>query len=128
MKDNLIYPDESYEIIGACMEVHKNLGYGFLEPVYQEALKIEFQNNDISFEREKQLNIKYKGRNLNKCYYSDFVCYDKIVIEIKALSSLNTDHMAQLLNYLKATGYKLGILVNFGEKSLNYKRVVKSAN
>ena len=122
---NLVYREESYKIIGACIEVHKELGCGFLEPVYQEALSLEFQRQSIPYIREKELDILYKGEKLNKKYYADFICYDKIIVETKALSALNTDHEAQLLNYLKATKIKLGILVNFGEQKLNYKRMVK---
>ena len=121
---DLIYKEESYKIIGACMEVHKVLGPGFLEAVYQEALEIEFKNQGIPFEREKELKIYFKGIELRKRYNADFVCYEKIIVETKALSALNSDHEAQLLNYLKATSFRLGILVNFGEQKLNYKRMV----
>jgi len=122
---DLIYKDESYKIIGACLEVHKTLGCGFLEPVYQEALSIEFTKQHIPFEKEKVLSINYKDIELEKRYVADFVCFDKITVELKALSSLNSDHESQVLNYLKATGYKLGLLINFGEKSLKYKRMVR---
>ena len=120
----LIYKDESYKIIGACMEVHNELGCGFLEAIYQEALAIEFSIQNIPFQREHELDIYYKGELLNKKYYPDFICFNKIIVELKALSALASDHEAQVLNYLKATGYKLGILVNFGETSLKYKRLV----
>lgn len=116
----LVYWEESYKSIGACMEVHKVLGCGFLEAVYQDALAIEFSKRGIPFEQEKELEIPYKDAILNKRYYSDFICYNKIVVEIKALSSLTSDHEAQVLNYLKATGHKLGLLINFGEESLKY--------
>ena len=106
------------------MEVHKYLGCGFLESVYQEALSHEFMIQKIPHEREKTLTITYKDIELNKKYIADFVCFDKIIIELKAVSQLNAEHEAQVLNYLKATGYKLGILVNFGSKSLEYKRLV----
>ena len=122
--ENLIYKEESYKIVGACFEVHKELGQGFLEAVYQEALAIEFKNKNIPFEKEKELEITYKGKKLFKKYYADFVCFDKIIIELKALSKLTTEHEAQVLNYLKATGFKLGILVNFGSSSLEYRRLV----
>ena len=121
---DLIYKEESYQIIGACMEVHKVLGTGFLEPVYQEALAIEFGRQHIPFEQEKILSVIYKGIELEKKYIADFICFNKIIIEMKALSSLSTNHEAQLLNYLKATSFRLGILVNFGEQKLNYKRMV----
>jgi len=92
--------------------------------VNQEALEIEFKNQNIPYKREKELTIIFKGVELNKKYYADFVCYDKIIVEKKALTALNTDHEAQLLNYLKATRFRLGILVNFGEQKLKYKRMV----
>ncbi len=106
------------------MEVHSELGPGFLEAIYQEAMEIEFQSQQIPFERERRLRIYYKGIELNKEYVADFICYDQIIIEIKAVSELNTEHQSQLLNYLKATGKNLGILINFGAKSLEYKRMV----
>ena len=124
LENNIIYKDESYKIIGACMEVHNNLGCGFLEAVYQEALEIEFEQRKIPFEREKSLKIMYKGIVLKKEYVADFICYNKIIIETKAATELKSDHIAQTLNYLKITGYKLGLLVNFGATSLKYKRIV----
>jgi GxxExxY protein len=120
----LIYKEESYQIIGACMEVHKELGPGFLEPVYQEALSYELGSRNIPFEKEKALKIDYKGKMLEKTYVADFVCFDKIIVELKAVKELTMEHESQVLNYLKATGYKLGLLVNFGGKSLEYKRLV----
>jgi len=120
----LIFKEESYKIIGAAMEVHKELGAGFLESVYQEAFELELQKQSIPFEREKLLNIFYKGQKLKKRYMSDFVCYDEIVVELKALGELNSDHEAQILNYLKTSGLKLGLLINFGTRSLEYKRLV----
>ena len=120
----LIYKEESYKIIGAAMEVHKELGFGFLEAVYHEAFCLELAEQNIPFEQEKEIEIYYKDLLLNKKYRVDFFCYDKIIVEIKALSSLEGNHEAQLLNYLKATEIKLGILINFGTKSLQYKRLV----
>ena len=120
----IIYKEESYDLIGACMEVHKTLGCGFLEPVYQEALSIEFSKRGVPFIREAGLEISYKGQKLNKQYTADFICYDKIIIEVKALSQLNTEHIAQTLNYLKITGFSLGLLINFGTKTLQHKRLV----
>lgn len=120
----LLYKAESYKIIGVAMEVHRELGSGFLEAVYQEALELEFQKQNIPYEREKLLNIFYKGVKLKKHYSADFVCYNKIVVELKALGELNTGNDAQILNYLKTTGFKLGLLFNFGSKSLQYKRLV----
>ena len=120
----IIYEKESFSIIGACIEVHKELGCGFLEAVYQEALEHEFKRQNIPFEREKELKIYFKNIELKKKYNADFICFNRIILEIKALSKLNSDHDSQILNYLKATGIKLGILINFGEKSLKYKRLV----
>ena len=119
-----MYEDKTYEIIGACFEVHKTLGNGFLEAVYQEALEEEFILRDIPYEREKQLRIEYKGKQLKKYYVADFICYDNIIVETKAISNLTTIDEAQVLNYLKATKIKLGLLVNFGTKSLQKKRLI----
>jgi len=95
---DLLYKEESYKIIGAAMEVHKELGHGFVEPVYQEALEIEFQRQGIPYHREKLLNIIYKGQKLIKHYSADYVCYGNIIVELKALSELSGDHEAQVLN------------------------------
>lgn len=116
----MLYEEETKQIIGAFYEVHNQLGCGFLEPIYQEALAIEFGLMGIPFEKEKQLRITYKNRILNKYYQADFICFDKIIVEVKALSALCSEHEAQLLNYLKTTGFRIGFLVNFGEKSLKY--------
>ncbi|MFH2024758.1 MAG: GxxExxY protein [bacterium] len=124
--DNLIYKEESYKIIGACMEVHKTLGCGFLESVYQEALAIEFRHQGIPFEQEKELTITFKGIELEKKYNADFVCYGKIILETKALKELCDNHRAQIINYLKATKMKLGLLVNFSETSLKYERFINN--
>jgi len=120
----LILADLAYKVIGACFEVHRQLGCGFLEPVYQEALELEFKDQKIPFEREKLLEISYKGKILAKKYKADFICYDKIIIELKALSKLTSDHESQLLNYLKSTGFELGLLINFGTKKLEHKRMI----
>jgi len=120
----LLYKNESYKIIGAAMEVHKDLGAGFLESVYQEAFELELQKQNIPYEREALLNIYYKGTKLKKRYSADFVCFEKIVVEIKALGELNTDHEAQILNYLKTSGLKLGLLINFGSRSMQYRRLI----
>jgi GxxExxY protein len=124
MKEKYIFQEESYKIIGACLEVHKELGCGFLEGVYQEALEIEFQLREIPYEREKELPINYKGVKLKKKFYADFFCYDEIIVETKACSKLIEDHISQVLNYLNTNNYKLGLLFNFGERSLKYKRVI----
>ena len=120
----LIYKEESYTIVGAAQEVHKILGAGFLEKVYQEALEVEFRKREIPFQREVQFNIEYKNEILKVNYIADFICFDKIIVELKALSQLTGDQTAQVINYLKITNLKLGILLNFGEQSLNVKRLV----
>ncbi len=122
MKD-IIYKEESYKIIGACMEVHNELGCGFLEPVYHEALEIVFNKNGIYYQREKELRIMFCGEFLKKTYNADFVCYDKIILELKALNALLPEHEGQVINYLKTSKLMLGILVNFGCPSLEYKRI-----
>ena len=123
--EGIIFKKESYEIIGAAMEVHRQLGSGFLEAVYQEALAIEFKNRKIPFVREKQLSVYYKGQVLVQHYIADFICYDKIVVEIKALSDLIGNHKSQVINYLKATGFSLGLLINFGKESLESERLIR---
>jgi GxxExxY protein len=125
---DLIYKEEAYKIIGTAMAVHRELGHGFLEAVYQEAFEIELGLQGIPFESEVALPIDYKEIRLKKQYYADFICYNKIIVETKALNGLDTAHESQLLNYLKATGFKLGLLINFGSPSLQYKRMVMSAN
>ena len=114
----------TYKIIGAALEVHKELGCGFLEAVYQEALKREFTAQEIPFKSQAIIGIEYKGKPLDKTYQPDFVCYGEIIVEIKAISSLSGIEEAQLINYLKATGLKLGLLINFGNKSLEHKRFI----
>jgi GxxExxY protein len=121
---DLIYKDEVYQIVGCCYEVHKNLGCGFLEAVYQEALTMEFKTTGIPFQKEKVLDISYKGQLLEKKYVADFICFDKIILELKAMDSLADNHLSQVLNYLKATNLRLGLLINFGQSSLVYKRIV----
>ena len=120
----LIYKKEAYDIISCAMEVHRELGPGFSEAVYQEALEIEFKLRNIDFYREKELNVFYKGIQLEKKFIADFICYDKIVVELKALSDLTGEHESQVINYLKATKHKLGILINFGAPSLEFKRLI----
>ena len=124
----VLFEEETYKIIGACMGVHKNLGNGFLESVYQEALEKEMNKAEIPFERQKKIQVKYDDQYLDKYFMADFVCYDKIILELKAVSLLNNDHMAQVINYLKATGYQLGLLINFGQTSLTWKRLIYTPN
>jgi GxxExxY protein len=109
----LIYKEESYAIIGACMAVYKNKGCGFLEPVYHECLQIEFEFRGIPFLSKPAHILKYRDRTLVRTFSADFLCYDKIILEIKAVSALVDEHRAQVLNYLAATACKLGLLVNF---------------
>ena len=122
---NLLYEDETYSIIGAAMTVHQELGYGFLETVYQEALEKEFKLRDISYKREMPLKIYYKNEPLDKCYIADFICFDKIIVELKALSAITPEHYGQVMNYLSATRLKLGLIINFGKKNLEHKRIIK---
>lgn len=114
--------ERTYKIIGAAMEVHKELGNGFLEPVYQEALQKEFQLQGIPYQSQPEVQIIFKEEPLKKRYQPDFVCYEKIIVEIKALSQLTKNEEAQILNYLKAAKLSPGLLINFGAKSLQYKR------
>lgn len=121
----LLYPKESYKINGAIYEVHNVLGPGLLEKVYQEALEKEFILQKIPFEREKSFQIAYKGDILEQKYIADFVCYDKIVLELKAVEDLLPIHKAQVINYLAITGYKLGLLVNFNARQVQPERIVR---
>ena len=122
----IVYKDESYRIVGACFEVYNEKGCGFLEAVYQECLEIEFEMQGIPFVSEKDLSLDYKGKPLKQRYTPDFICYDKIIVELKAVSELKDEHRAQAHNYLKATGMKLGLLVNFGHHpKLEYERIVR---
>ena len=119
----LIYKNEVYNIIGACYDVYKELSCGLSEPIYQEALEIEFESRGIPFEREKELVVYYKGLKLRKRYIADFVCYDDIIVELKALNCITNSEISQILNYLHITKYPLGLLVNFGnEDGLEWKR------
>lgn len=121
----IIYKDESYSIVGAAFHVYNKLGHGFLEAVYQEALEIEFQRRGIPYEREKELKIMYDGVELKQTYKADFVCYGKIIVELKAVSDLDDAHRSQVYNYLHATGYRLGLLLNFGcSDELEKERIV----
>jgi GxxExxY protein len=122
----IIHKDESYSIMGACFEVYREMGCGFTEPIYQECLELEFAIQAIPHQANRRLKLNYKGRRLKKVFEPDFVCYELIVVEIKALSRLTNKHRAQVLNYLKATGLKLGLLVNFGSyPKVEYERIVR---
>jgi GxxExxY protein len=121
---SLLFENETYQIIGAAQEVHKELGAGFLEVVYHDALEIEFRGAEVPFKREFPISIYYKNQKLNRIYYSDFFCYDKIIVEVKATKNLTDIDYAQVLHYLKATKQRLGLLLNFGEPSLKVKRII----
>ena len=123
MKETYTDP-ETYAVIGAAMEVHQVLGCGFLENVYQQALAKEFEIREIPFSKEVQFPVSYKGEVLDCTYQADFMCYDSVIVELKALENLTGKHDAQLINYLKATGHKRGLLINFGQSSLQYQRKV----
>lgn len=121
---DLLYKDEVYLFIACCMEVHKNLGKGFLEAVYKDALSYELEKKNIPFEKERKFQIKYKDVILPHYYFCDFIIHDKIIVEIKAQDGISDSHYKQLINYLAVTKNKLGLIVNFGENSLKFKRVI----
>jgi len=121
---DILYKTESYQLVGILFEVHNNLGKGFSEIVYKDALEYEFKNSLIQFEREKEYSVNYKDTILKHKFYADFVVLDKIILEIKSCKSLNDEHIAQCINYLKVSNNKLAILVNFNKDSLEYKRII----
>ena len=123
-RGEIIYRELSYRIVGAAMEVHKHLGCGFLEAVYDEAFAAELSTLNIPFEYQRDLEVLYKGKPLKHTYRADFVVDGKIIVESKASSGLTDNDRAQVINYLKATGYRLGILINYGLPSLQYERLV----
>lgn len=124
MMSELYLREESYKIIGICMEVHKILGKGHSEKVYGDALEYEFQKNKIPYNRELRYNIAYKDIILPSYYFADFVIFNEIILELKAITALTTSEIKQTLNYLAASKNKLGLLINFGEDSLKYKRII----
>jgi GxxExxY protein len=124
---NLIYKEEAYRIIGACLNVYKDKGHGFVEPVYQECLEIELEHQGIPYHPQMEIHLDYRGRRLRHRYIPDVTCYEKIIVELKAVKLLTDEHRAQVLNYLKATGLQLGLLVNFGHfPGLEWERIVLS--
>ena len=121
----IIRKEDSYKIVGAAMEVYNQLGHGFLEAVYQEALEREFKSRGIPYERERELIIFYKGEPLEQTYKADFICYEDIIVELKAVAMLQDSHRSQVYNYLRATKNKLGLLINFGNSdALEWERKV----
>jgi len=121
---DLYYKQESFNIIGICMEIHKTLGLGLKEISYKDAMEIDFMEKGIDFQREKKFTVQYKGRQLRNPYVADFVIDDRIILEIKSSSAIIETHMAQALSYLAVAGLKLAIVINFGEKSLSWKRIL----
>ena len=122
----IIYKEESYKIVGACFEVYNEMGCGFLEPVYQECVEFEFGDQQIPFVAKQQLKLKYKLHELKSLYVPDAICFGKIIVELKAVKEITDEHRAQVHNYLKATGYRLGLLINFGHfPKLQCERIVK---
>lgn len=125
MKGKILHPDESYAIMGACFQVHNEVGCGFTEEVYQECLEYELSSRKIAFEAQRELQITYRGHTLRKGFRPDLIVAGKIIVELKALASLAGEHRAQLINYLKASGMELGLLVNFGSfPKLEYERLI----
>lgn len=122
--DEFIYKDETYSIIGACMEVHNEMGRGFAEILYKGALEIEFRKQGIPFDREVPFHATYKGVQISHDYFVDFLVYEKIILEIKSVKELVNEHTAQVLNYLKLSGCQIGLLVNFNSSKLEYKRLI----
>jgi GxxExxY protein len=125
MTDDLIYRDECYRIIGACLAVHQDKGNGFVEPVYQDALEIELEMSGIPFDAQRNYPIHYRGRSLRHTYTPDLLCCEAIIVKLKAAKALTDEHRAQVLNYLKVTGLQLGLLVNFSSHPrLGWERIV----
>ena len=122
--DEFYLKDETYKIIGLCMEVHKILGKGHSENIYGDALEYEFKLNNIPYVRERKYNIEYKDIVLTRYYFSDFTVFDEIILELKAIQQLTNSEIKQTLNYLAASKNKIGLLINFGEDSLKYKRII----
>ena len=126
MDEGFPLKDETFEILGVCFEVHNELGSGFLESVYQESLGLELANRDIPFKAQPRVRVEFKGTTLESTFSPDFVCFDTVILEIKAVRSLTNEHRAQVLNYLKASGLEVGLLVNFGHHpGLQYERIVR---
>src|SRR6056297_3496662 len=126
---DLIYKDECFKIIGACIEVHSEMGSGFLESVYQECLEIENEHQRVPFVSREALRLFYRGRELKQKFIPDLICYGKVIVELKAVDKIMDEHRAQVINYLNATGYRLGVLVNFGgHPKMEWERLVHTKN
>jgi GxxExxY protein len=124
----ILFKEEVYALVGAAMEVHWEKGFGFVEPVYQECMELELADRNIAAIAQKELPIHYKGRLLKKTYIADFLAYDKIIVELKALDKLTSREESQVINYLKSSGMEVGVLINFGAPSLEWKRIVLTKN
>lgn len=125
MSRELIFKDECYKIVGACFEVYNDKGCGFLESVYQECLEIENEYQQIPYRSQEELRLFYRGKELKQKFIPDFICFGQIIVEIKAVSKLTDEHRSQVINYLNATGYQLGLLINFGgHPKLEWERIV----
>lgn len=122
---NLLYKEEVYNVVGICMDIYNTLGFGFLEVVYKDAMEIEFGENEMEYQREKEFPVIYKGRKLKRTLFADFTVFDKIIVEVKAnADGIPEDTIAQTINYLKASGKRVGLIINFGKRKLEYKRVI----
>jgi GxxExxY protein len=129
IEEELLFKEESYRIMGACFAVYKGMGHGFLEAVYQECLSLEFAKREIPFTAQPELRLTYDGRQISQSYYPDFLCFEKIIVEVKAVGKLAKEHHAQLINYLRATKLQLGYLINFGHHPLlEYERLVLTSH
>lgn len=126
--ENFPLKNETYEIIGTCMEVQRTLGYGFSEVIYKDAMEIEFISNNFLFRREDELSVLYKGKILKHRFFADFICNNQIIVEVKSCDKgITDDHVAQILNYLRVSEKSIGLMVNFGKRRLEYKRFISNA-
>ena len=125
LEESYLFQKECSEIIASAFAVHNELGKGFLEAVYQEALAIEFSEKNIPFLKAEKINVFYKNQKLTKYYIADFVCYNELLLEIKALDAISSDNISKMLNYIKATGFDLGLIINFGDSKVQIKRILK---
>lgn len=121
--ENFPFKVKIYKILGLCMEVHNNLGHGFLEIVYKDALEFEFKRNQIPYEREKEYPVNYKGILLPHRFFADFIVFEKIILEVKGVNGIHDEHVAQAINYLKVSKNEVALVVNFGEPKLTFKRI-----